>query len=99
MDSKAVKRIEEPRQNFWVGQICGPRSKFYKRSMAYKPQHSDWGVGETEISKKLASKLNGYDLLMPAKLRSAGNLSQNTQEDVTATNVCFLANFTELEIS
>jgi len=34
---------------------------------------------------------------MPAKIRSAGNLSQNPQEAVIATYVCFLTNFTELE--
>ena len=36
-------------QHSWVGQIYGPRPTFYKRSMAYKPQHWDWGVGWTEI--------------------------------------------------
>ena len=33
--------IWAPRQNFWVGQICGPRPMFCKQSMAYKPQHWD----------------------------------------------------------
>jgi len=36
-----------PRQNFWVGQICGLRPTFYKRSMAYNSQHWEWG--QTEI--------------------------------------------------
>jgi len=40
-----------------------------------------------------------YDLLMPAKIWSAGNLSQNPQEAVIATYICFLTNFTELELT
>ena len=36
-------------KNFWVDQICSIRPTFYKRSMAYKPQHWDWGVGQTEL--------------------------------------------------
>jgi len=37
--------------------------------------------------------------MMPAKIRSAGNLSQNSQEAVIATYICFLTNFTELELT
>jgi len=36
-----------PRQNFWVGQICGLWLTLYKRSMAYNSQQWDWG--QTEI--------------------------------------------------
>jgi len=36
---------------------------------------------------------------MPAKIRSAGNLSQNPQEAIIATYICFLTNFTELELT
>jgi len=36
---------------------------------------------------------------MPAKISSAGNLSQNPQEAVIATYICFLTNFTELELT
>jgi len=36
---------------------------------------------------------------MPAKIRSAGNLSQNLQEAVIATYICFSSNFTELELT
>jgi len=36
---------------------------------------------------------------MPAKIQSAGNLSQNPQEAVIATRICFLTNFTELELT
>jgi len=36
---------------------------------------------------------------MPTKIRSAGNLSQNQQEDVIATFICFLTNFTELQLT
>jgi len=39
-------------------------------------------------------KLNGYDLLMPAKIRSVGNLSQSPRD-----RYCFLTNFTELELT
>jgi len=36
---------------------------------------------------------------MPTKIRSAGNMSQNSQEAVIATYICFLTNFTELELT
>jgi len=36
---------------------------------------------------------------MPAKIRSSSNLSQNPQEAVIATYICFLTNFTELELT
>jgi len=36
---------------------------------------------------------------MSAKIRSAGNLSQNPQEAVIATYICLLTNFTELELT
>ena len=36
---------------------------------------------------------------MPAKIRSTGNLSKNPQEGAVATNICFLTNFTEPEIT
>ena len=39
--------VQAPRHNFWVGQICGLRPTFYKRSMAFNSQHWDWG--QTEI--------------------------------------------------
>ena len=44
-------------------------------------------------------RFNGYDLVMPAKIRSAGDLSQNPHAYVIATNICFLTTFTELEIT
>jgi len=49
-----MKSVDVPscctsRQNIWVGQICGERPTFYKRSMAYRPQHWDWEVEQTEI--------------------------------------------------
>jgi len=36
---------------------------------------------------------------MLVKIRSAGNLSQNPQEAVIATYICFLTYFTELELT
>jgi len=36
---------------------------------------------------------------MPAKTRSAGNLSQNPREAVIAMYICFLTNSTELELT
>jgi len=38
-------------------------------------------------------------MILPAKIRSAGNLLQNPQEVVIATYICFLTNFTELELT
>jgi len=34
-------------------------------------------------------KLNGYELLMPAKIRSPGTVSQNPQKAVMATYIAF----------
>ena len=46
-------------------------------------------------------KRNGYHLLMPAKNNpSANTLLQNPQKAVIiTTNICFLTNFTELELT
>jgi len=44
-------------------------------------------------------KLDGCDLLMPAKIRSADNLSLNAQEAVITTYICVLTNFTELKLT
>jgi len=44
-------------------------------------------------------KLNGYDLLMPAKIRSASNLSRNPRKAAIATYICFLTNFTEVQLT
>jgi len=43
--------------------------------------------------------LNGCDLLMPAKIQSAGNVLQNPQEAIIATYICFLTNFSKLELT
>ena len=37
--------------------------------------------------------------MMPEKIRSAGNLSQNPQKATVATYVCFLTNFTSLQLT
>jgi len=42
-----------PRQNFWVGQICGLRPTFYKRSMAYNSQHWDLGTNRNLVWCKI----------------------------------------------
>ena len=55
-----------------------------------------WGISNS-LQWRLC-KLNGYDLLMLAKIWLAGNLSQNQQKAVVATSICFLTNFTELKL-
>jgi len=46
-----------PRQNFWVGQMCGLRPTFYKRFMAYNSQHWDT-IGDKQKSYVMCVKFS-----------------------------------------
>jgi len=51
--------IGAPRQNFWVGQICGPRSTFYKGSIIYNLYATTQELGTNRNHCVVRVKFNG----------------------------------------
>ena len=76
----------------WVGLICGPQFTFY---VIFDTKQYVSKESQTISSDDYVNLVVMTYLLMPAKVWSAGTLSQNPQKAVF-TYIYFLTNFTEL---
>jgi len=70
-------RYGAPRQDVWVGRMCGPpraTTDVLHVQAIYGLEATTLGLGTWGLCKP-----DGYDLLMPTKIRPADNITESTR--------------------